>query len=213
MQIVKILKSINIRFGNAELGTDYYLPDLIAGIRERYRFFDYPTKAADISGDGSAKFQIGRFENININKLDLYSAGISIEAEAPTEQLDAMMDDLFVWAQSNFPMKFIYADPVSRLYSSSLEFRDESMFKLTDALQRATDYISECLSADGVSAVYALNTITLVADPKLSSPLQPVRFSIERRANTDFEDNVFFSEAPLSTEKHISILKNLSGLV
>lgn len=213
MQIVKILKSTNIRLGNAELGTDYYLPDFIAGIRERYRFFEYPTKASDISGDGPVKFQIGRFDNTNINKLDLYSAAISIEAEAPTEQLDDIIEDLFVWAQSNFPMKFIESDTVSRLYSSSVEFSDENMFKLTDALQGATDYISECLSVDGISAAYALNTIALVADPKLSTPLQPARFLIERRANTNFEDNIFFSEAPLATEKHISILKSLSGLL
>jgi hypothetical protein len=56
---------------------------------------------------------------------------------------------------------------------------------------------------------YQVTTILLQTDPGLAQPIKPARFIFERRANVPYSGDLFYSEAPVSTEQHMELLEEL----
>lgn len=211
MKVDKILRSVCIRFGSAHYTTDYFMPDLVAAIRARYRFFESPSKVEDLKQEGPARFLLGVHQNVIISKLEVYPHGVSIETEGSTEEADLVLDDFFEWASSKFKIDFSETQPVARLYSSAIEFTDVNIAKLSEGMSALAAGLSTYLAEYGVQASYVFHSSGLAADPITAVPIVPNRFTIERRVNMPMSENVFFSEAPLSTDQHVALLERLSS--
>jgi hypothetical protein len=61
-------------------------------------------------------------------------------------------------------------------------------------------------------ALYEPSAFTLDVDSTKRASGKLVRFTLERRTGVPFEENVFFSTAPLQTDHHVEFLGELEKL-
>lgn len=83
--------------------------------------------------------------------------------------------------------------------------------KLMPALDFVAAEISKSVSADyGQNISFVPFGLHFSSDHSQTA-LKPGHFSIERRAETPFGNNIYFSQAPIDTEKHIEIVQRLDS--
>jgi hypothetical protein len=59
---------------------------------------------------------------------------------------------------------------------------------------------------------FTLSGFMLDSDPSLSTGLRkPIGFALERKVGASYDDHVFFSMAPLSTNGHLAFLSDLES--
>jgi hypothetical protein len=98
-----------------------------------------------------------------------------------------------------------------RGYTSGLivEFERAAESSL-DKLNQINKLLSDAIhSAYGWTYEYNLQRLAFAVDPKLLPQFRQTQFYIERRLNTPYADNRYYSGAPLSTEEHIKLLETI----
>ena len=188
-----------------------YLPDLINGIMRRYAF-PTPPDLGEAAKTG-AKFEGGRFihngEAVAVKELSVYSDGIICDAQN-TDLAEMVLDDFRVWATAVFKLQ----EPISlvrRTFTSALvcDF-DKSIESGLGKLSCTADLLSRALNdAYGWDYKYNLNRLAFNVDPKNIPHLRATNFILERRVQVSYEQNRYFSIAPLTTAAHIKLLETI----
>lgn len=211
MKLVEQLETRAMRFGTMS-GANVFTPDLVAAVRDRYSFWEAPTKIAECDLDaGGANFTTGRFKDHNVDALRILRTGILAQGILSTETLDAFLDDLIQFASDRFGLTHTETEPVGRAYLNAVSVEMTNGFEARfDSLKEAQNTLERGLRALGFSTGgYQFHGLTLQTDPQQTSPIQPSKFLIERRANTPYSSHTFYSEAPLATADHIRLLEQL----
>jgi len=214
MKVNSILRGVAIHFVTTEIPPDLFITDLVHGIQQRYRFFEVPTKASELDPSSGVQFQLGKFRDTIITKLSIYENGFSAEAAADTATVDEFLDDIASWSASEFAVTNKAIDPVSRVYLSSLEVESDIDFSpQLDKLAAVRRTLHEMLTSDGFTIEpYDFNGFSLQVDHQPEpKPLRPSRFAFERRVGRPFSENIYYSEAPLSTQNHLRLLEKLEA--
>ena len=97
-------------------------------------------------------------------------------------------------------------------YGSQLTFHSDADFStLHPALLKLCRNVSKSVETD-IGQQHSYELISLQVDyDQLTSKYPIGRFSIQRRDNTPFSQNKYFSDAPLQTEQHIQILEQFEA--
>ena len=187
-----------------------FLPDLVKFIQERYKFVDFPQTVEQFTGDSFA-FKLGHYNGSTIGELTLYNEAIFASAEVATDVLDTFITELIQSARSEFQMNIVQLE-LQNLYNSRIEVEVKSGFdNWLNTFKPISDQLASAASKAGiVSTGYGLVGFSLGAEGP--DVVKPGRFLFERRAGNAFSDNVFFSEAPLSTLAHIELIERLETL-
>ena len=145
--------------------------------------------------------------------MQVYNNGILVQGNTRTTLLDDFIDDLLAWTEETYSIVYKPLFPVSKLFISVLEVRASDKFAARfDALLPIRDMLSEMTSRYGFTfAPYTVAGVTLEFDPSASKPIQAGRFIFERRAGRPYEANIFYSNASVSTDEHLELLKALEG--
>lgn len=213
MKISRPLISIAIRFLQADGDNKVFIPDAIRTLQDRYRFWRVPQTMEEYSQSTGAEFSSGIFEGVPVNSFRIYANGIRAEAEADTIFLDRFLDDVIEVAKG-LGLKYRPSAPVARIYTSSLEVAADIGFteryaELSQLWQRLTTMVA----GYGITlSTYQLATMAAHSDPTVATPIQPGRFIFERRAGHPFGENLFYSEAPVSTNEHLELLEILEAI-
>jgi hypothetical protein len=197
-----------------------YAPDMISAVTERYAFINSPSLSDSIAKlrDSGLKFQTGKLQLGSndekvIQDLTVYTDGILVTAMT-TEDAELFFEDFFDWGTKALGLRLNRKLISNRAYASELvaEFYNpiEGAIKqfshlvmlYNAALQNTYSYNFPPISLGSIILDYDR---TLV--PPIIQSLNP--FSIERRANRKFTDNVFFCKAPLKTAEHIRTLEEI----
>ena len=196
-----------------------YLPSLFDAVRSRYSFQTVPNVAtAQEQGlKEGYKFSIGKIRkggrDFPIQDFVVFADGIVCTADS-TEISEFFLEDLITFLVVEFDFRPITPKSRRLFYSqvsvnfekplSNLVTHFESLFRAIGEVQRTTYGIQ---TPDGVQ----LHSISLDFDktqvPSAFSSLSP--FTIERRLNKPYSENVFFSAAPLRTQDHIKTLEKI----
>lgn len=216
MRMTEQLLTRAVRFGRMSGDMPVFAPDMVEAVRERYRFWEYPTKISecDLDSDG-AVFTTGISNGNHIDGIRVLRSGIMVQGLLSTDLLDDVIDDLLAMTQDRFSLTFTETDPVSRAYMSAVAVEMTGAFpdKL-GALRDVQNAMASGLRANGFTTNgYEFNSLTLLSDPQSTAPIQPGRFLIERRADQPFSANIFYSEAPLSTKAHLEALEVLDSFL
>lgn len=189
-------------------------------IRERYGFeyapnFSLPWEEVQKEG---FKFKLGKFsregKDALISELGIYNDGIVVNAFT-TEDAEAFCNDLLDWGKKTFgfrdflnPPRHIYASQITVQFAASV-----------DHLIRSFDEITH-LFGNILAKAYKLNfplelqAVAFDYDHLIVPPTYDlVRFIIERRINTKYEEGVFWCQAPLPTSIHIEALETFEKLI
>jgi hypothetical protein len=190
-----------------------YLPEVATKLITRYGFAKPPT-LDDLLKDVQV-FGIGKFDDIAIQELRIYSDGIIASSRSNTAKIEAFISDLFAWAEKEIGLVTAVIAKPEKYYESVLMVK--SKVDLAKALAPADAVLlafqRTWKHSNSIEASFVPSGILLDCDAhKFAGRRKPARISVERRVGFPFEENVFYCGAPVSTNDHLAFLAALEDL-
>jgi hypothetical protein len=176
-----------------------FLPDIIVGVAQRYRFVSYPR---EFTAGQELKFETGVMERgemtVPIRLLQIFSDGFLVTT-GHTDDADAVMADFMEWAFAAFQFR----EPITvipRKYLSSL------IADIPRGLDQLIKNFERCREI--ISGSFGVDTTHVARVTFSSEPGMPPNSSwqIEPRLGSSFDAHRYFSTAPLPTGAHVEML-------
>jgi len=217
MTLLNVLQAVSIgaiRFwGNRPIA---FTPvEAVRSIAERYSFVKYPNSPAELVIDepnASFTFRLGKCQvgarTISIEMLQIFQHAIAVTTRSSTDDSDLVLNDGLDWVVRSFgaqyelirpglahrsELEFGLDKPLPEFFPQLRDFGREVGSSLTDFWEKKPDY--------------ELISLNFGFDRLKYPTVAPANVSIERRSDMPFDQNVYFSHAPLRTEKHLAVLK------
>ena len=185
--------------------------DAIKRMVDRYTFEEFPTTLKELDFQKGVELLGGKLANININKLTILLNGLVIDTRSSTEDSEAVLNDLIKTAHEAFGA---VVKPSRVLFTSQITFRSElKIVNINPKLQPLADRVSSIVSRDmGQEVVFEPTAMWCVSD-LTKIKINPGAFTIDRRAEAPFSDNMYFSSAPVRTPEHLELVKQLEAIL
>jgi hypothetical protein len=179
---------------------------LYEAFRERYKFLQYPNRSEDFTKAGLS-FLEGSFKGLAVG-LEIYSDGLIASARTSTRISDAFLDDVLTWARDNFRYRYDALLVKTKLHESQIEFTSD--LNLKKEFSRFGKFINilDDLNSTSDPLPKDVGAITF-REEKGGRPL----FTFERRENTPFSENRFFSGAACETDRHLQLIEEFERLM
>jgi len=218
MEVLNIVKARSIwLFPIAEMNPKgKYTPDIFTWIKDRYEFEKIPASAVDLDEGGALVFSRGRFTSMEgfVIRIELkvYNDGILTETISSTRDSDSFTEDLLQSCMKKYDLVFNPEMIRAKLYLSEINFRSvKSLFNINKRLSEFVTKI-EGLMPNNTKVNYEIGGLHFWPGPTISK-LEPLKFIVERKLNTLPEENKYFSSAPLHTDNHLGLLKELEDIL
>ena len=184
------------------------VPDIMAAISARYDFLKIPKTIEEFDLSKGITFSHGKKDAVNILSLILYRGGTVIDTGSSTQDCEFVLEDLIGWAQELVGVEYSPVRPARKYFLSQLSFHSEmKMDLLNKKFSSLLPRISKLVSSHGQQE-FKFETTVVSAMPDLSNiRLGPGAFTIDRLANSPYEDGKYFSSAPLPTDDHLQLLQ------
>ena len=209
-----LLLGRSIRFVERKPGadTDVSLFDIVKGLETRYKFLEIPKMVGEYDFDKGVTFARGTFDGKHaITKFQIFTNGVLSESTEGTELCDEFIDDVFSWANKEFGLEISEHKNLGRIYQNEIEF--ESILPLDNffrPIEFITQKIPELLLEYGQKKhVYEFTGLFCNVDSTTAAQPIPAAFTIDRRAGYSYDENLYYSRAPLRTRDHIELLEIL----
>lgn len=195
----------------------YNLLSIIPAIIEKYKFQSFPTKWEELDLTKGVKYLGGTFQkdsrhDISV-ELNIYSNGLFADTRSSTEDSDAFLDELLTWITAEFDLVPYQEILNSKVYISELNMQTDSHLnalnpKLTAFANRLTSLIE---GHENHPIAYETVGIYLWTNPIITNP--PGGFRFERVEGAPFNENRYYSAAPLQTNLHLEMLEELEKIL
>jgi hypothetical protein len=183
--------------------------EAIAAISSRYSFTKHPTKLEELDPQKGIELVEGRLGDICIDRINVFLNGIVIDTRSSTESSEKVLNDILAFAYEVFGATI---KPARQSFASQFIFRsDIHLAALNPILAKIGAVLSERTSADLKHPFSFEPTAILINVDTAQTKTPPVMFTIERRAEIPFAENLYFSSAPLRTAEHIEIVKEFEA--
>jgi hypothetical protein len=185
-----------------------YFPDVVQGITEYYRFQKSPQSLEDYDLTKGVEFLEGRSGKRTVSKFAIWPNILVLETQTSTEDSRILLEEFLLWGKEKFNL--VYEPGMVRKYSyvSDLTFYSEApILSASPLLDRIAQKTTEALTEIWKESVRFEPLELKIGHDPLSRKWQIAPFQISRRAETEFSANKYFSEAPLPTGLHISLLE------
>jgi hypothetical protein len=186
-----------------------FYPDLVKGMVEKFGFLKFPEKAEDLDETKGIDFIGGKWGNVTVEKLTIYQNGLLLDTRASTAESERIIEEGLAWASSTFGLIYEPKMIKRRGYLSNLCFYSACPFLLKSSLpvSKLTERVHNAVGKiTGDKTPWEPTILTIHSE---SIPRKPVGapFTIQRRAETAFSENKYYSEAPLPTDEHVRLLE------
>jgi hypothetical protein len=187
-----------------------YFPEMVPAMVDRYGFAKFPQKVEEFDEAKGVLFEGGRFNNVTIYRVQVYSNVLVAETASSTTDSEKILEDALVWGSETFGLVYRPGMIKRKAYVSQLTFYSDSIFsKLNPALAKVAEKLNARVPQYfGRQLEYRPSAFAISYDP-MSVKNGASQFSIEARAETPYTENKYFSTAPLPTEEHIELLQSL----
>lgn len=183
-------------------------PEFAREVAKQFHFLKFPQVVEDFDAPKGIEFLTGRLGKRAITKLVIWPNAIVIETRSSTTETQQTLHSIMLWAKEKFNLTY-EAEMITRYaYVSDLSFYSDapllSISPLWDHIaQKASAALTEMWKEE---ISYQPIEFKIGHDP-LTRKWGIAPFQITRRAEHRFTENKYFSEAPLPTELHISLLE------
>jgi hypothetical protein len=213
MRVVAVPKARTlamIEIDSLGFGGHIRIADCIAPIVNRFNFLKYPIEAKDFEIDNGVKFEHGKDGEIAIDALIVYEQAIVVDTFATTDDSQRIISDMLEWGASELSLTYSPQNIMRWGNISHLIFETSIPLlpSISPPLQKLSGKVSEVTNHVFGDLPYELGSISVSHDPLIRKH-GIASFTIQHRANTKFEENRYFSEAPLPTSLHIKFLEEL----
>jgi hypothetical protein len=186
-----------------------YYPNIVSGLVERCGFMKFPQKIEDFDEDKGVEFIGGRWGNVTIESLKIFRNGIMVDTRVSTTESKRIVEEALIWATSTFGLVY-RPEMITRTgYLSYLTFHTDVpiLGKSDSPVSKLASRINGVVGdLTGDRTTWAPTVLTLNSDVLPRKPLHAA-FTIQRRAETAFSENKYYSEAPLPTDVHLDLLR------
>lgn len=178
---------------------------------EKCRFLKSPSTPQEFNLPDGITFESGVFDDVVIRKLTVFPLVMHLDAADSTDQAQHALLGLLQWAKDQFGLHYSASMIPRWAFVSDVVFQAD--FPLLERLNPTLKSISAKISdeiRENLKEVleYRPAKFWLGHDPdKRSAKIAP--FSIEHFAMSQDEENKFYSEAPVPTKVHLSLLAEL----
>src|SRR5260370_30716402 len=168
-----------------------YAPETAAKVIARYQFAR-PPNLDDLTKD-TIKFQIGKFNDVQIAEFGVYNDGVTANGKCPTEVLEQFLNDVLAFSDQELKFKQILEHRNELHFESIVTVKSEADLAAF-ITPRATSLISKTLQ-DKVGFTYRSSGIVMDCNPGdvvvSKKRRKPSRLFIERKVGFEFNDNLF----------------------
>jgi hypothetical protein len=221
MEVQEIILARAIRFVKVSAVVGYW-PDIVDKLGKEYSFARLPDVQEILSSQnkGAAKgaeFQVGKFVRPDqteavIDKFTIFNDGLVADCRTSTDDCNLFLDSIEIWAK-----KYLsgFKNIGKSLYLSQMEVKF-GVAKYAQGFNNLSQQVSALMEKYGAIpgiGRYGFGSLVLALEPGGLSNTQPSPFTIERRINTRFDENVFFAQAPLRTSDHSDLLSVLEQIL
>jgi len=189
-----------------------FYPDLVKAIVARYNFQKFPQKIEELDETKGVTFGEGRLGHTVIDEFIIYAYGLLLGTRVSTQESRRLLEEAIDWGSKELGL---VKKPVPRwLYASQITFHSKA--PLTNAgvgIQQLASGIAKSVEeTTGENLKYELTALFVDFD-QLTRKHPLGRFSIQRRDNTPFSENKYFSDAPLQTDVHIKLVEQFEAAI
>jgi hypothetical protein len=199
-------------------GSGAHISEIIQEIKNRYNFVS--CSSIEAASKGPLICETGQLKSDNknhqITSLGIYADAIAVQS-VDTDSASLVMDDFTDW----FSKRFDVSSPTSR---PTVIYESQLVVDLKKQIEPALKAFNNVFGSFGemIKKTYAIDLPVHqtrfycgIDHLKLSKSFQTVfaDFVLERRVNAPFEQNRFFSAAPLPTKMHIELLQNFEKAI
>lgn len=189
-----------------------HFPAMMDSLVERYGFAKFPQKLEDFDESKGVIFQAGRSGKVGIAQVQIFDHAIYVDTTSSTEDSEKFLLEALTWLSEKHGLNFRPEMIKRKTYVSQLSFlSDVVMDAVHPAVLRLADKLTKRVPEFFDQPLHYVPMSFAVGYDPLSVKTGPAIFSIDRRADTLFKENKFFSSAPLPTEEHIQFLKELEA--
>jgi hypothetical protein len=190
---------------------------LIAPVIEKYKFVQFPTKPEELDLSKGINFVGGSFQKDPKNDiaidLTIFNDGFLADTRSSTEDSDSFLDDFLSWIAGEFglvPYKEILR---SRAYVSELWVKtDKSLNALNPKLEHFGKRLTSLIIGHNHHPIsFETYRIAFWTNPTITLPPGPFKF--ERAEGAPFNENRYYSAAPLQTDVHLEMLEELESIL
>jgi|ERR1017187_989292 hypothetical protein len=185
-----------------------FYPELTKALVARYNFQRFPQKLEDFDESKGVTFGVGRLGDTVIEQLVIYTYGIVLDTRVSTQESRRLLEEAFDWGRKE--LGFVYKPEMVKRwqYASQVTFRSTApMTGASSAVGKLAAAVAKSV-ADVTGENLRFDLAILGVDYDQLTRKHPLgRFSIQRRENTPFSENKYFSDAPLPTDIHIRLLE------
>jgi hypothetical protein len=186
-----------------------FFPDTVKALVDRYGFLKYPQKLEEFDETKGITFASGRFNKQVIEQIQIFTYGLVLDTRISTEESKRLLEEALVWASDVLGINYDPKKTYRWQYVSSLTFTSDVFPKsMPRPVRSLAESVSQALgSSINENRTYEVVNLSLDYD-QLTRKHPLGAFTIQRRENTPFGENKYFSSAPLPTEMHLKLLQN-----
>lgn len=189
-------------------GSGVSTQSLIEALKQKCRFLLSPNSPEQLDLTKGITFELGEFDGMVIKRLTVFPLVMHLDGADSTENARAALFALLRWGRDEFGLNFEEESVIRWAFVSDIVFETDFpiLTPLNAVLNSMSKKISHIIHGNLKEDLkYRPAKFWLAHDPNLrSASLAP--FTIEQRALTLPDENVYFSEAPVPTADHIELL-------
>lgn len=182
--------------------------ELVREVAKQYHFQKSPHTIEEHDLSKGVEFLLGRSGKRAITKFVIWQNILVLETRSSTDDSKLLLEEFLLWGKSKFGLTYEPGMIKKYGYISDLTFYSEApVLSVSPLLDRIAQRTSEALTAIWQEPVQFEPLELKVGHDPLSRKWGIAPFQIARRAQSPFSANKYFSEAPLPTDLHISLLE------
>lgn len=190
-----------------------FFPDMASALIAKYDFQKVPKTFEEWNDPNGAQFIYGKAGEIIIDKLIFWQNGITCETRAGTDESQKIILEILEWGKGKFGINY-KDDTVKQWgYVSDVLFHSSEPLLSTKPLENLAAKVTEEMTKILKEPLQYRPIGFLVGHDPLVRRYARASFTIQRRAETPFSENIYFSEAPLPTQTHFALLEQFEGQV
>jgi hypothetical protein len=188
------------------------LPIVAELIKDRFGFAKFPQKVEEFDEQKGVEFIEGSFEDIGVDKLTIWFNGVGIDVRSSTEDARKILEKSLEWLKKDAGLTYSPEMIKRWAYVSQITFTSEVNFDLVNpAVTKLGKNLSAAVSRiQGGEFEFHSNWLGWNFD-RTGRQFPISDFSIQRRADTPYSENKYFSNAPLPTEEHIKLVEQFEA--
>jgi hypothetical protein len=191
-----------------------FFPEIVQEIAQRYHFQKFPKTLEEFDESKGIEFAEGKLGSRVIQKFVIWNTLLVVETRSNTTDSKQILEEMLVWGTERFGLNYRAGMIKHFAYVSDLSFYSElPLLSVSPTLTTLAAKTSKALGDIwGDPVQFEPINLTVGHDP-MARKYAIAPFSIARRAETKFSENKYFSEAPLPTDTHISLLEEFEAAI